>query len=55
MLSADDNKSIKLTQHTRSYFGLLMCVYLLNKRMPDSKKYIHVYTKARIKTKKLAN
>ena len=32
-----------------------MCVYLLNKHMPDSKKYIHVYTKARIKTKKLAN
>ena len=53
--SADDNKRIKLTQRARSYFGLLMCVYLLNKHMPDSKKYIHVYTKARIKTNKLAN
>ena len=25
-------------------------MYLLNKRMPDSKKYIHVYTKSGIKT-----
>ena len=30
-------------------------VHLLNKQMPDSKKYIHVYTKSRIKRNKLAN
>ena len=41
--SADDYKTIKLTQRARSYFGLLtlysfLCVYLLNKRTPDSKK-----------------
>ena len=28
-------------------------MYLLNKRMPDSNTYIHVYTKSRIKTSKL--
>ena len=28
-------------------------MYLLNKRVQDSNKYIHVYTKSRIKTSKL--
>ena len=40
------------------HFGLLklftfLRAYVLNKRMPDSNKYIHVYTKSRIKTSKL--
>ena len=28
-------------------------MYLLNKRVPDSNKYINVYTKSRIKTSKI--
>ena len=41
-------------------FGLLILftfirMYLLSKHMPDSNKYIYVYTKSRIKTNKLKN
>ena len=47
--SADDYKTIKLIQRARSYFGLLtlytfLHVYLLNRRMPDLKKYISMCT-----------
>ena len=52
--SADDNKSVKLTQRTRSYFGLLMCVYLLNKRMPDSKKIYPCVHKSKNKDKEIS-
>ena len=49
--SADDNESIKLTQRAKSYLKLFtfLRVYLLDKRMPDSKKYINVYTKSKNK------
>ena len=57
--SADDNKVLKSSSvQSVISFGLIelftfLPVYLLNKHMPDSNKYIHVYTKSRIKTSKL--
>ena len=59
--SADDNEVLNSLSVQRVIAsGLLKLftfirVYLLKKRMPDSNKYIHVYTKSRIKTNKLAN
>ena len=55
--SADDNEvlnSLSVQLGLLKLFTFLR-VYLLKKRMPDSNKYIHVYTKSRIKTNKLAN
>ena len=47
-----------IVQIVKLHFGVLnvftfLLVYLLNKRMPGSNKYIHMYTKSRIKTSKL--
>ena len=57
-------KVLKIFQHAKSYLHVrslieithvAICVYLLNKRMPDSNKYIRLCTKSRKKDKQLTN
>ena len=59
--SADDNEVLNSLSVQRVIASWLLeiihvstCVFV-EKRMPDSNKYIYVYTKSRIKTNKLAN